>query len=225
MFVERRPGRKRRVGAVADPAREDYCGGLGPTPELACPILEGNERCIGGENVRLIRAPAPVRGLDGGDLQLDLLLLLGNDAGKRLHVVSIEPGQSGITLNRRGRGSFLGGRLFGLAIEALRAQLALFAAGQLLHHADAPHGHEIAPEAELVRTGDGKIVDSQLEHGVGQLAGRQRHFPRCGGRSVLRRELPRALDRATLCVFKRERLRQCRRMGERHAGTTEPVSN
>ena len=78
------------------------------------------------------------------------------------------------------------------------AQLALLPARDLLHHADATHGHEIARQAVTVFAGDRQVVDAELEHWVGKLARGDSHLARGERCGILRHELARALQRAPL---------------------------
>ena len=101
----------------------------------------------------------------------------------------------------------------GVAQHALRLQLALFGARELLHQADPRHRHEIASERPGVRPFRRNVFDADLELRVRQFARGSRHlargFDHCALRSQLRRPRHREPDRLG------QRQRVARRSGRR----------
>jgi len=93
-----------------------------------------------------------------------------------LRIPAVEPRGDGVALHvgqanvapRLGRIGFSG--------VAVRLGAALVGARELLHHADGPLGHGIPREGELVGFVERDIVETELEHRVGQLARRDGHL-------------------------------------------------
>jgi len=98
--------------------------------------------------------------------------------------------------------AFLGDRLLRLALEALRTQIALFAAGQLLHDADAAHRHEIACDADRSSPLTGRLSIPIFSTGSWQLPCRDGSSRDERTGRVLRGELPGPIDGPTLSFLK-----------------------
>ena len=65
----------------------------------------------------------------------------------------------------------VGAHQFNLRFCLLGARPALGGTGELLHHADALHGHEVLAGAEVVIALDGNVVQAQHQARVGQFSG------------------------------------------------------
>jgi hypothetical protein len=88
---------------------------------------------------------------------------------------------------------------------ARAAELALLAAHEILHHADAAHRHAVGRDAPLVGTLDGRVLDADDELRIGVLSGGEGHGGAGFGGGTLGGELRRARFRESQRLVERER--------------------
>ena len=112
-------------------------------------------------------APAGAKGTVGSlHLQRGFLNLLHQQVPLRLGVIAVQPGQRRVALHRGQRQLALRLNPLGLALELLRSELAFFKPWNVLHDADAAHGHEVARDTQPVLSIGRQVVNAQLEHRV-----------------------------------------------------------
>ena len=186
--IDRRLARQRRIRVIPNPARQGDFRGAYFAPELACAIIEKHQCITRSQNIGQVASSRPIATLRSFDLELGLAALLRYHRLHRFCIITIQPRQRGIALDCGEAHILFGERLFRFALEALGARLALFGAGEFLHHADAAHGHEVACQAEPIGRIDRKIIDAERSDRIGQLPGGHGHFARSGDGGVLRRQ-------------------------------------
>ena len=184
-----RRGAQRLIGGVADPARELRSGGHDLPLGESNPVVDQRDRRASSKRIGLRAAPAAVGGVRCLDLQIGLGPLGSQHLKQAFLEMTFQPSRGGVAtqVGKRQRARCLRG--FGFAVVACRARRELVAAGELLHHADRTHGHEIARQAEPVGAADRQVVQAHAERRVGPLAGCHGPLARRRRRSVVGREL------------------------------------
>ncbi len=182
---------RRTIGIGADVAGE--CDAR--APRLRCgvrrAIAQVDHHALHGDQLALRRLAGAVRRRDRrhgklglGDLRGDHALCVGG-------VTARKPRRRGVALDGERRRLDGDRAPFGIALGALRLELALFRAREFLHQPDLRHRHEIARERPGVRTLGRHVLDADLELRIGQLAARDGHFARRVDHRALRDELLR----------------------------------
>ena len=129
------------------------------------------DRSARREDLGLRSLAAAVQRLRSLNLQFGLGDLRLQQLAHRLLVRTFQPGHRRVPLQVRNGGLAGDLRQIDLALGAAHAGAALVRPGQLLHQPDRAHRHEVAGDAVAVGTVDRQVVETELEHRVGQLTG------------------------------------------------------
>jgi len=203
MAVEARPQHdridlpSRRLAAhrslrIAGPAHQRRPGLRKVGHQCAAAIGDGQQPFGRIDGFSGSRSPRHGRGRRGEDRREGLLHLVQRRK-PRLGVVKVDPGLGDGQPDRPGFKACLGVRHPDLGAGAFDRRPAGGAAGHVLHHPDAGHGHLVRPETTRHGAADRQVLDPEgqlrIRQGPGASAGRARRVNAQGGGLEARRGL------------------------------------
>ena len=189
---------------IRHPARQCVLRDTDSSGGFACTVLEHCDSTSRGDQVSRGSPAGAEESFAGFDLHLRQANLLGDLAQGGFGVKAIEPGKGGVTFDRCGDCALFRQRLFRFALEPLAAQGTLLRTRDFLRDTDPAHCHEVARDAEAIRSFYRQVVDADPDDRIRQLAGSDTHLA-CGNDArVLRAQQLRALQCDALRVAQRQ---------------------